>query len=321
MQEKLASFGNKDDGMCGIVGYLRKAASTDTRPVGAVALEMLRALSTRGPDSAGVALYSGDRRSAIGDPFRVRVKLGDGDPAPEVEAGVVAAARAVAPLAGEPQREGECLRLMVSPVEPARLEEAILRAVPGAEVFSIGRRLELVKQVGHPDALERQFHVAQMHGTHALGHTRLSTESRVDISHSQPFWTHGASDLAVVHNGHITNYHKLRALYEQRGWRFFTENDSEIIGPYLLEQMRHGASLEAAMVRSTRDLDGSYSYLVASAEGLGFVKDFFCSKPLVLAETDEYVAVATEEVAIRRAFPDAPMPEEPGANAVRFWRL
>jgi len=85
--------------------------------------------------------------------------------------------------------------------------------------------------------------------------------------------------------------------------------------------MRRGASLEEAMARSTRDLDGSYSYLVASAEGLGFVKDFFCSKPLVLAETDEYVAVATEEVAIRRAFPDAPMPEEPGANAVRFWRL
>jgi glutamate synthase domain-containing protein 1 len=268
-----------------------------------------------------VALYSGDPRSANGDPLRVRVKLGDGEPGPEVEAAVVGAARAVAPLLGEPQREGECLRWAMSAVEPARLEEAILRAAPGAEVVSIGRRLELVKQVGHPDALERQFHIAEMQGTHALGHTRLSTESRVDISHSQPFWTHGASDLAVVHNGHITNYHKLRALYEHRSRRFFTENDSEIIGPYLLEQMRHGATLEEAMARSTRDLDGSYNYLVASAEGLGFVKDFFCSKPLVLAETDEFVAVATEEVAIRRAFPDAPMPEEPGANAVRFWRL
>ena len=127
-------------------------------------------------------------------------------------------------------------------------------------------------------------------------------------------------DLAVVHNGHITNYHKLRRRYEGLGYRLYTENDSEIIGPYLQEQMRHGAILQEAMQRSTRELDGTFCYLVASAEGLGLVKDFFCSKPLVLVETDGYVAIATEEVAIRRACPDAPPPEEPGANAVRFWK-
>jgi glutamate synthase domain-containing protein 1 len=211
------------------------------------------------------------------------------------------------------------MRLVVDPAEPQRLERAILEAAPGAEVFSIGARLELMKQVGPPDELERQFHVAEMAGTHAIGHTRLSTESRVDISHSQPFWTHGAADLAVVHNGHITNYHKLRRQFERRGWQFYTENDSEIIGPYLLEQMQQGASLPEAMERSTRDLDGTFCYLVASAHGLGLAKDFFCSKPLVMVETDAYVAIATEELAIRRALPDAPLPVEPGANAVQFW--
>jgi glutamate synthase domain-containing protein 1 len=302
--------------MCGIVGYLRKTACTDPRPVGTVVLEMLRALSVRGPDSAGVALYGRDD----GDGLRVRVKLGDGDPGPEREAAVVEGVRGVTAVT-DVRREGECVRLGVGMADPDRLEREILQAVGGAEVFSIGSRLELMKQVGHPDELERQFHVAEMAGTHALGHTRLSTESRVDISHSQPFWTHGAADLAVVHNGHITNYHKLRRHFERRGVRFYTENDSEIIGPYLQDQMKRGCSLQEAMERSTGDLDGTFCYLVASAAGLGLVKDFFCSKPLVLAETDEYVAIATEEMAIRRALPDAPPPEEPGASAVRFWTV
>jgi glutamate synthase domain-containing protein 1 len=282
--------------------------------VGTVALEMLRALSTRGPDSAGVALYAPPAQ----DELRVRLKLGDGEPDPALEAAVVTGVRALTPVTAA-EREGECMRLTVRPVDLHRLEREIIRAVPEGEVFSIGTRLELMKQVGHPDELERQFHVAEMAGTHALGHTRLSTESRVDISHSQPFWTHGVTDLAVVHNGHITNYHKLRRRFEGLGYHFYTENDSEIIGPYLQEQMRQGATLQEAMERSTRELDGTFCYLVASADGLGLVKDFFCSKPLVLVETDGYVAIATEEVAIRRAFPDAPPPEEPGANAVRFW--
>jgi glutamate synthase domain-containing protein 1 len=275
---------------------------------------MLRALSTRGPDSAGVALYGLPEPEGL----RVRVKLGDGDPDPALEREVTARIRSFTPV-DACSRHGECLRLAVRSIAPERLEREILHSVPAAEVFSMGTCLELMKQVGHPDELERQFHVAEMTGTHALGHTRLSTESRVDISHSQPFWTHGVADLAVVHNGHITNYHKLRRHLEHRGYRFYTENDSEVIGPYLQEQMKQGRSLPEAMERSTRDLDGTFCYLVASAEGLGLVKDFFCSKPLVLVETDEYVALATEELAIRRALPDAPPPEEPGANAVRFW--
>jgi methylamine---glutamate N-methyltransferase subunit A len=310
----LCSFVERSPTMCGIVGYLRKPACKDERPVGTVVLEMLRALSIRGPDSAGVALYGPPEPEEL----RVRVKLGDGDPDPELEKVVTAGIRRLTPVDAA-ARHGECLRLAVRSLEPAQLEREILHSAPAAEVFSIGTRLELMKQVGHPDELERQFHVAEMEGTHALGHTRLSTESRVDISHSQPFWTHGVADLAVVHNGHITNYHKLRRRLEQRGYRFYTENDSEVIGPYLAEQMTEGRTLQEAMERSTRDLDGTFCYLVASAEGLGLVKDFFCSKPLVLVETGEYVAIATEELAIRRALPDAPPPEEPGANAVRFW--
>lgn len=302
--------------MCGIVGYLRKSGCTDERPVGTVVMEMLRALAPRGPDSTGVALYGVPRAEEL----RVRLKLADGEPDPALEPAVLQRVGALTAVRGA-SREGACMRLAVETAAPERLEAEIVRAAPEAEVFSIGARLELMKQVGPPEELERQFHVAEMAGTHAIGHTRLSTESRVDISHSQPFWTHGVSDLAVVHNGHITNYHKLRRDYERRGYRFYTENDSEIIGPYLQEQMKQGATLPEAMQRSTRELDGTFCYLAASAEGIGLAKDFFCSKPLVMVETAAYVALATEEMAIRTALPDAPPPVEPDACAVRFWSI
>ncbi len=137
-------------------------------------------------------------------------------------------------------------------------------------------------------------------GSHGIGHTRLSTESRVDLSHSQPFWAHGEPDLATVHNGHITNYHKLRRQYEERGYRFLTENDSEVIGIYLRDRMAAGLSLEDALRSSLDDFDGSFCYLAASAERLAFVKDRYGFKPLVVAETDDFVAIATEEIALRR---------------------
>jgi glutamate synthase domain-containing protein 1 len=310
--EEIGRSGVERSGMCGIVGFLRKTPASPDLPVGSVALQMLRALSTRGPDSAGLAVFGEPRDGDL----KVRVQSGGG---PVRDAAVVAAVRAVAEVRAVEHRDG-CLRLVTGPADAANVEAAILEADPEAEVFSIGARLELAKQTGHPDQLREGMTDADLRGSHVVGHTRLSTESRVDVSHSQPFWAHGEPDLALAHNGHITNYHKLRRRLEHLGHRFYTENDSEVIGPYLRERLRQGDSLTEAMERSTRELDGTFCYVVASAEGLGFVKDFFCSKPLVLAETDDYVAIATEELAIRSALPEAPPVVEPGACAVRFWR-
>jgi glutamine phosphoribosylpyrophosphate amidotransferase len=161
--------------------------------------------------------------------------------------------------------------------------------------------------------------VSGWRGTHAIGHTRLSTESRVDLSHSQPFWAHGTADLAVVHNGHITNYHKLRRIYEQEGVRFYTENDSEIIGVYLARKLAEGLSLREALEISLRDLDGSFSYLAATAGAFGYAKDAFCLKPLIVAESEEMVAVANEEVALQAVLPAGYRAREAGARAVSVW--
>ena len=173
------------------------------------------------------------------------------------------------------------------------------------EVVSLGHQLELVKQVGHPDDLERSFAVGAFRGSHAIGHTRLSTESRVDLTHSQPFWARGVADVATVHNGHITNYHRLRRIYEQRGVRFFSENDSEVIGVYIADQLDRGLTLEEALEASLDDFDGSFTYLVASGDAMGYARDPFALKPLITVETDDYVAVANEEIAIRAALGSA----------------
>jgi glutamine phosphoribosylpyrophosphate amidotransferase len=330
--------------VCGIIGYLERRPHPGA-PVGRLAKEMLSALGRRGPDSAGVALYD----KVAGDTLRVRVALPAG--AGRLRTGDDPGADPGGQPGGGPSA---CLPLVLPPAEAARealaaavaahaplldatisgpeielwvgesadvcgLERAIETAVPGAEVLCAGRRLRLLKQVGLAADLEATYHLSTLSGSHLIGHTRMATESRVDLSHSQPFWAHGTLDLAVVHNGHITNYHQLRRRYEQQGHRFYTENDSEIIGLYLADQMRRdGVSLETAMRRSLDDLDGSFSYLVGSAEGIGYAKDRFGLKPLLLVEEADFVALATEEIALHAALGPVAARELP-TGSTRFW--
>jgi glutamate synthase domain-containing protein 1 len=305
--------------MCGIIGYLDKRGDSEC-PVGSILLGMLQALSCRGPDSVGVALF-GSRAPTwllhvpwqpldpeLGrSPTRLQELLDRFSAVMQIEAHSVL---------------GDYLSLDVAAEEdPVRFEERLHRAVPGAEIVSLGRQLEIIKQVGSPEQLEGTYQISRVLGSHGLGHTRLSTESRVDLSHSQPFWAHGVPDLATVHNGHITNYHKLRRRFEQRGYRFYTENDSEIIGVYLRDRLAAGLPLADALRASLDDFDGSFSYLAASGDCLAYVKDRFGFKPLIVAETDEFVAVATEEIALRRALGRDFVAREPAPGTMRMWTV
>jgi methylamine---glutamate N-methyltransferase subunit A len=300
--------------MCGIIGFLDKLGRRDY-PAGQLVLAMLEALACRGPDSAGVALLR--TPDPTGSVWNVRI-------APAEQA-----AAAVANLRGlgtvvRSARDGDTLRLVFRP-EPGTSAEGLERALEacrgGLEVLCLGEELDLVKQVGSPLLLEETYHVSTWRGPLAIGHTRLSTESRIDLSHSQPFWAHGQPDLATVHNGHITNYHQLRRRYEQRGVTFYTDNDSEVIGVYLRDRLANGRTLPEALSDSLADLDGAYNYLVVAPEGLGMVRDRFGFKPLMVAETDAFVAVATEEVALRRALPGDYRVVEPPTGCARFYPL
>ncbi len=300
--------------MCGIVGYLDRGRGGPVA-VGQIVLRMLEALGCRGPDSAGVALYA----AGSGGEWVLRVKIGEDGDLEGRAAQVVEKAGKLGQVR-RAETTAQYLRLAMDyQGDPGHLERCIESAGGEVEVVSMGQRLEIVKQVGSPQNLEATYGISRFAGTHGLGHTRLSTESRVDLSHSQPFWAHGWPDLAVVHNGHITNYHKLRRRYEQRGVRFYTENDSEIIGVYLAERLAEGLGLKEALEQSLRDLDGSFSYLAATPDAFGFAKDPFAFKPLLFAQTEEFVAVATEEVALRASLGGQYQAREAQAGEVRVW--
>jgi glutamate synthase domain-containing protein 1 len=300
--------------MCGIAGYLSLEGSDE--PIGRVLLDMLTGLARRGPDSAGMACFKADSDGTNTAWVRVPASLEPG----AAEAVVRERLQGIAEVRSF-ERHGDTVRVQLWLDGSARaLSNAIERPGEDFEVVSLGEHLELVKQVGAPGGLNATYGVAQMRGTHGIGHTRLSTESKVDLSHSQPFWAHGVADIATVHNGHITNYDRLRRIYEQQGVRFFTENDSEVIGIYLAEQMSRGRSLEEAVANSLDDLDGSFTYLVATPDQIGYARDPFALKPLVTVETPTYVAMANEEIAIRHALGDAGVAHEPTGHVYKLWR-
>ncbi|MFN0168853.1 MAG: glutamine phosphoribosylpyrophosphate amidotransferase [Bryobacteraceae bacterium] len=300
--------------MCGIVGYFDRSGEP-VQPLGATVLGMLRALGCRGPDSAGVAL-EGLRRPGH---WTFRVKLGErGDEGHGARVAEIAGRFGASGI----ETIGPYARFSVpSAADLVSVTTALEAVSPEVEVVSAGHRLEVSKQVGSPDNLDKTFGISAFEGSHGIGHTRLSTESKVDLSHSQPFWGHGCPDLAIVHNGHITNYHQLRRRYEQRGVRFYTENDSEVIAVYLGERLGLGDTLEAAFHAMMRDMDGSFSCMATTADAIGFIKDPFAFKPLVFAETRGFVAIATEEVAIRAAIPGDYDVVEAAVRHVKVWTV
>lgn len=303
--------------MCGLAGILYREPGR-AGPTGRLLTDLLGVLGSRGTDGTGVALYGTPQDGA-----RVlRVYLGEAA-SPAVEAGVIARIREVDGTAvAAAGRQGDVLRLVLHGVAPVEaLARAAERGAPGVSVFSAGEALEVVKDAGDAARLDALYAVSEASGSHGIGHTRLATESRVDVRHSHPFWARPFPDLAIVHNGQITNYHRLRRRYEAQGWHFGTDNDSEIIALFLGHEMASGATLEEAMRASMSALDGTFTYLVATADGIGFARDAFATKPLIVAETDGCVAFASEERALCRAFGDGPLEtRQPAEKEVRVWR-
>lgn len=299
--------------MCGIVGVMFKSPA-EQGPVGQMLCGMMEPLFRRGPDSAGIAVYT-DAAAASELVLRVLLNAPDLDGA---AARAQARAERIAPVT-EAVREGALLRLKVQPVgEISALVSAIDADRSEVVVASVGYCSEIVKKVGAPDDLQ-QFAITAQPATHGIGHTRMATESKVDLAHSQPFGARVSPDIAVVHNGHITNYLKMKRRLEAQGYEFTTHNDSEVIPYYVDSKLRKGASLAECLRDAVRELDGTFNLIVATPRELGVAKDPIASKPLCVVETDRLVAIASEAVALHGVVPAGVRFWEPPTKEVLVW--
>ena len=286
--------------MCGIVGLFAKTSGVEDR-LGRDVAAMLVQLSDRGPDSAGMALY----RDPVGDGAS-KLTLYSAD-AREDWSALTRELAAVFGGAEEPRVRSTHACVVVD-ADAAEAEAWVREHHPRLRVMSAGRSIELYKEVGRPEAFAERFALDDVRGSHALGHTRMATESRVTTEASHPFST--GLDVCLVHNGSLSNHNRLRLRLRREGISFQTDNDTEVAAGYLAWKLREGATLEQALEACLDELDGFYTFAVGTADGFAVLRDPIACKPAVLAETDDWVAMASEYRAIAVL---------PGAEEARVW--
>lgn len=286
--------------MCGIVGLYLKNPALESQ-LGALFEPMLQAMTDRGPDSAGFAIY-GDE---VADGW-VKLTLQATD-----------AAYPWSELMGELEARLGCsldwFQNASAAVLKARCDEAAARAAlaevaPDVRIMSAGQSIEILKGMGLPAEISQRFGLAGMKGSHIIGHTRMATESAVTMEGSHPFST--GADLCLVHNGSLSNHFRLRQELKREGISFETDNDTEVAAGYLTWRLQQGDTLAKALDGALEDLDGFFTFAIGTRNGFAVIRDPIACKPAVLAETDDYVAMASEYQALAGL---------PGIDKAKVW--
>lgn len=288
---------------------------------------MLQALKHRGPDSTGFALYGAAQperhvmRFKVAEQEDVKSGFEIRDQMRERKAAVDARlAEMGATVEDQEQATDYAYRYTFTYDGDLRRLADYIEDVEGAEILSLGHALELIKDLGDAGRVAEQYALGPFKGTHGIGHTRMATESDVDIRSAHPYWAYPFNDVSVVHNGQLTNYWTYRRELERRGHRFMSNCDSELIAVYIADCIDRGEELQGAMERSINELDGVFTYLVATSDSLGMAKDVMAAKPMVLYEGEDLIALASEEVAIRSIFPHEIDTFDPYEGEVRVWK-
>jgi len=287
--------------MCGIAGRILNAPG----PVGRDLVDLMAAQEHRGADSTGFAVYGiprdsgyvvramGFDRARLGqdlDDFRAILREHGADFDSD-------------PTWDQARSRHYLARMTIT--EPRHMADWVAAAdeIAGRfEMQSVGRSLEIVKDVGGAHAVADKHGVREMIGTHGLGHARLATESDVRPNASHPFWARPFPDVAIVHNGQITDYYTWRDRLQRMGYRFLTWNDSELIAVWVSDRMKQGLTMQQALTRSIDEIDGVFTYMIATPDAIGFAKDRFAMKPLVVIDRHGAIAAGTEEQAVRRVY-------------------
>lgn len=309
--------------MCGIAGLIHRDGAAG---IGQEMTAMLQALRHRGPDSTGFAIYGDASNGEYVLRFKVAeqedlasgFKIHDEIKQRRAEVDSRLKSLGVDVTAAEDATE-YAYRYRIKFSGDLKKLADFVEDVEGAEILSIGNGLELIKDLGDATVVSNQYALGDFRGTHGIGHTRMATESDVDIRSAHPYWAYPYNDIAVVHNGQITNYWLMRRQLERQGQRFVSNCDSELLAVYTANNLEQGATLEESMTRSIQEIDGVFTYLVATEDSLGMAKDTMAAKPMVLFESDNLVVLASEEVAIRSIMPHEIDTWDPYDEEVRVW--
>ncbi|GGK01339.1 class II glutamine amidotransferase [Pseudomonas matsuisoli] len=286
--------------MCGIVGLYLKNPALESQ-LGKLFEPMLEAMTDRGPDSAGFAIY-GDE---VADGW-IKLTLQSTTESSDWKA-------LMGELEGRLATSLNWFQNASAAVLKAKAEEAVVRAAlaelaPGVRIMSAGQSIEILKGMGLPKEISERFGLANMKGSHIIGHTRMATESAVTMEGSHPFST--GADLCLVHNGSLSNHFRLRQELRREGINFETENDTEVAAGYLAWRLQQGDSLKTALDSSLEALDGFFTFAIGTRNGFAVIRDPIACKPAILAETDDYVAMASEYQALSSL---------PGIEKAKVW--
>lgn len=286
--------------MCGIVGLYLKNPALESQ-LGKLFEPMLEAMTDRGPDSAGFAIYGDEVAQGW-------VKLTLQATTEQYDFTALIAAlqgRLNAPLDWFQNASAVVLKIQA---EEAPVRAVLAELAPTVRIMSAGQSIEILKGMGLPREISERFGLASMQGSHIIGHTRMATESAVTMEGSHPFST--GSDLCLVHNGSLSNHFRLRQNLRREGIHFETDNDTEVAAGYLAWRLQQGDSLKQALDKSLEDLDGFFTFAIGTRNGFAVIRDPIACKPAILAETDDYVAMASEYRALSSL---------PGIENARVW--
>ena len=299
--------------MCGIVGLFLKSKELRSE-LGSMFTPMLVEMTSRGPDSAGVAIYRDEHDGSnwkittfSPDQYTDWIALADNI---KFELGIELSVHS---------NNSHCV--FVTDSEPSAVVEAIERNNPEMQVMSVGKLVEIYKETGLPTEVATRFKIDQMAGTHAVGHTRMATESAVTTAGSHPYST--GHDVCLVHNGSLSNHNRLREnLVKSAGIKFRTENDTEVAAAFISDRLANDYNLHEALTDCISELDGFYTFVAGSADGFAVLRDPIACKPAVLAESDSYVAFGSEYRALT-TLPDIEHASvwEPEPAVVYSWSL
>ena len=297
--------------MCGIVGLFLKDPKLEPQ-LGAMLTDMLITMTDRGPDSAGIAIYSG------ADDGRAKITVQSATPDVDFKNLDQDLKNAIGkPVLMLVKSSHAVLEVPLDQLDSAR--SALTQLRPNIKVMSVGDSLEIYKEVGLPKDVAARFDVSKMKGSHGIGHTRMATESAVTTMGAHPFST--GPDQCLVHNGSLSNHNGLRRELIREGMTFETQNDTEVAAAYVSHKLKEGQNLGQALESGLEDLDGFFTFVVGTKDGFGVVRDPIACKPAVMAETDQYVAFGSEY----RALVNLPGIEnarvwEPEPATVYFWK-